>query len=96
MMRIKINRVRRGIVFRSQYHLCYAARRAIEMRFIKATIFHLRRHQSVIDAATARHFQFQSGGNAARALIDRPPIGDHQALKAPAIAQYTGQQFLML
>ena len=90
-MRVKIDFLGCHIFFGRHNQLRHATGSAVEMRFVKYAVFHLRRDQPVIYPAAARHLQFQSGGNAPRAVIHRAPIRDHQPFEAPAVAQNIAQ-----
>ena len=96
VMGSKINLRVCGIILRRQCQAHNMGGGFVECGFGQRAIGDSGDNTRIILAATARHFQFQPGGNAAWPVIHSPPIGHHQTLKPETPAQNIAKQFFML
>ena len=76
----------------SENQLQHAHDGPVQIGFVQKTCPDGLGDELVVPAARGRHFQVQSGGDSGDPVMDRPPVGHHQAVEAPFLAQRLGQE----
>ena len=79
-------------VGRAQHDVQDAPHGLVQYGFVQRAAAHGFHQARVVHAAGTRHLQVQPGGHAPHPVVDGPPVGHCEPVKAPFAAQDVGQQ----
>ena len=74
----------------------HAARRLVENRLVQRPVAYGSDDRGIADPEVGRHFKIKTAAQRGDPIMDSSPVGDHQALETPLVAQHLGEQPVML
>ena len=74
----------------------HARDRLVEQGLVELAGAHGGDDRGVADAEVGRHLEVEPGGDRRHAVVDRAPVGHHEPVEAPLVAQHLGQQPVVL
>ncbi len=69
-----------------------AVRRGVEHRLVELARCDGGNELRIRDAVARRHFEVEAGGKGADAVVHRAPVGDHETVEAPLVAEDAREQ----